>query len=250
MNEKTKVLLVGETWNTYTMHFKGFDMIASGAYEDFAVWFKESLSRKDDIEITHISNQTAMADFPKTLEALNRYDVVIISDCGKNNLLLYPDMFKVPMGPNRLELIKKYVAKGNSFIMVGGWNSYQGMMGIAGYHSTPIEDILPVKIQPYDDRVEKPEGVIPVILKKEHPILSSLPEEWPMFLGYNRVIQKEGSELLATIGGEPFITIWNYEKGKTLSFTSDLAKHWGSGFIEWKAYGDFWYNVLKWLKKS
>ena len=42
--------------------------------------------------------------------------------------------------------------------MVGGYMSFQGINGVARYKSTVIEEILPVEILPYDDRIEIPEG--------------------------------------------------------------------------------------------
>jgi len=54
-------------------------------------------------------NHVALTSFPKTIEEINQYDAVILSDCGKNTLQLYPDMFTIPMGPDRLDVIKEFV---------------------------------------------------------------------------------------------------------------------------------------------
>ena len=250
MKDKIKVLLVGETWFVLKMHIKGFDMVPLGGYEDFGVWFMEAISKFDDIEAIHMPNHIALTSFPKTIDEISKYDVIILSDCGKNTLLLYPQMFTVPMGPDRLELIKEYVENGGAFIMGGGWNSFQGIRGIPGYHGTVIEEILPVEIQISDDRVEKPQGIYPTIVNKDHPIFNGLPDEWPMFLGYNRVIAKQNSELLATFDNDPFISVGEYGKGKTMAFTSDLSKHWGTDFISWKGYADFWHNAVLWLSNK
>ncbi len=247
MSQKTNVLLVGETWFVLKMHIKGFDMVPLGGYENFGVWFMEAMSKFEDIEAEHMPNHIALTSFPSTLKDINKYDVIIFSDCGKNTISLYPEMFTVPMGPDRLDLIKEYVEKGKSFVMAGGWNSFQGIRGIPGYHDTVIEEILPVEIQSSDDRVEKPQGITPEILKKDHPLLKNLPEQWPVFMGYNRVKTKSRADLLARVGNDPFIVVGEYGKGKTMAFTSDLAKHWGTDFISWKGYGDFWHNALLWL---
>jgi len=151
------------------------------------------------------------------------------------------------MGPDRLDLIEEFVTIGKSFIMAGGWNSFQGIKGIPGYHDTVIEEILPVEIKPYDDRVEKPQGVYPEIVEKKHPIFIDLPEQWPQFLGYNQVILKENAHLLARINNDPFIATAAYGKGRTVAFTSDLSKHWGTAFIAWNGYAKFWCNTLHWL---
>ena len=247
MAGKTSVLLVGETWFVLRLHVKGFDMFPLGGYENFGVWFMETMGKFPDIQAEHMPNHVALTSFPSTLEQLNRYDVVIFSDCGKNTISLYPEMFTVPMGPDRLALVKEYVEKGKAFVMAGGWNSFQGLRGIPGYHDTAVEEILPVQIQTSDDRVETPQGVRPKVTVPSHPLFRGLPGRWPLFLGYNRVLAKEGAEVLATINGDPFIAVWTCGRGKTMAFTSDLAKHWGTDFIAWKGYGAFWHNALLWL---
>jgi uncharacterized membrane protein len=247
MSDRIKVLLVGETWLVLTLNIKGFDIFPLGGYENFGRWFVEALSVFDDVQIEHMPNHIALTSFPRTKEEINRYDVIILSDCGKNTLQLYPEMFTVPMGADRLELIRDFVAEGKSFIMAGGWNSFQGMRGIPGYHGTVIEEILPVEIKPSDDRVEKPQGVRPEILKSSHPLFKDLPARWPLFLGYNSVTAKKNANVLAEINDEPFIVVWGYKKGKTMAFTSDLSKHWGTAFIEWEGYGKFWHNTFRWL---
>ncbi len=247
MAERVRVLLVGETWMVLRLHVKGFDLFPLGGYENFGVWFMEAMGRFDDIQAEHMPNHIALTSFPSTPEQINRYDVIIFSDCGKNTICLYPEMFTVPMGPDRLELIREHVEGGRAFVMAGGWNSYQGLRGIPGYHGSVIEQILPVEIQSSDDRVETPQGVRPEVTGGDHPLFRGLPAEWPLFLGYNRVKAKGSAEVLATIAGDPFIAVRAAGRGKTMAFTSDLAKHWGTDFIAWEGYGAFWHNALLWL---
>ena len=247
MAQKTRVLLVGETWTVLTLQLKGFDLFPLGGFENFGVWFMEAMAKFDDIQAEHMHNHIALTAFPSTLEDINKYDVVIFSDCGKNTISLYPQMFTVPMGPDRLDLVKEFVEKGKAFVMAGGWNSYQGLRGIPGYHGTVIEEILPVDIQESDDRVEKPQGIQPAVKEPKHPLFEGLPDKWPIFMGYNRVKVKKQADLLATIGEDPFIAVQSVGRGKTMAFTSDLAKHWGTAFIEWKGYAGFWHNAVTWL---
>ena len=55
-------------------------------------------------------------------------------------------------------------------------------------------------------------------------------------------------ELLATIGGDPFIAVNDYGKGRVAVFTSDCAPHWGpKEFIEWEYYDTFWCNLIEWI---
>jgi len=246
---KKRVLLVGETWIVTKFHTKGFDVIPLGGYEDFSVYFRKPMEVYNDVEITHIPNHLVLGTFPQTLEQLSNFDVVIISDCGRNTLSLYPEMFTVPMGPDRVQLIADYVRDGGALIMAGGWVSFQGFQGKANYHGSAIEEVLPVNISETDDRVETPQGVRPKILKPDHPILKGIPNEWPAFLGYQRVFPKENADVLATIGkqDDPFIVVGEYGKGKSLAFTSDLAPHWGTDFVKWEYYSQFWYQAINWL---
>ncbi len=249
---KKNVLLVGETWIVTKFHTKGFDVVPLGGYEDFSVYFKDGLKGFEDIEITHIPNHLVLGAFPQTLEQLSKFDVLIISDCGRNTLTMYPEMFKVPMGPDRLQLIADYVRNGGALIMAGGWVDFQGFQGKGNYHGSAVEEVLPVNIMETDDRVETTQGVKPRILVPEHPVLNGIPVDWPAFLGYQKVYPKEGSQILAVIGekGDPFIVVGEIGKGRSMAFTSDLAPHWGTDFVKWEHYSRFWYQAINWLSKA
>ena len=67
-----------------------------------------------EVEVTHIPNHLVMSSFPATVDELRRFDVVIISDCGRNTLTMYPNMFVVPMGPDRVQVIAEYVRPGEA----------------------------------------------------------------------------------------------------------------------------------------
>ena len=62
--------------------------------------------------------------------------------------------------------------------MWGGYLSFTGLHGYGFYKRTPIERLLPVELMETDDRVEVPEGFLPRILVKDHPILQGIPEKW------------------------------------------------------------------------
>jgi uncharacterized membrane protein len=249
--QRIKVLFVGETWLVCKFHVKGFDIVPLGGYEDFSIWPKNALKKYPDVNIVHLPNHIALGGFPKTVEELQNYDILVLSDVGRNTLTFYPEMFKVPMGPNKLELIKNFVKKGGGLVMCGGWMSFQGFRGMANYHGTPIEEILPVEISNQDDRVETPEGVKPKIVNTAHPILRGIPHDnWPLFLGYNKLKTKDKATLIAKFGDNPFITVCSYEKGRTMAFASDISPHWGTAFAKWEYYPVFWYQTIKWLSKK
>lgn len=249
--ERIRVLFVGETWIVSKFHIKGFDVVPLGGYEDFSVWFQKGLSTYQDLEVVHMPNHLVMGLFPSTLDDLKKYDVLILSDVGRNTLTFYPDVFRVPMGADRLVLIKKFVEQGGGLLMCGGWMSFQGFRGMANYHGSPVEEVLPVLLYGDDDRVETPEGVKPEFIVDGHPIIDGIPQDsWPLFLGYNRLRAKDNATVLAKIGADVFIAVWECGKGRAMAFASDLAPHWGSAFINWEYYPKFWYQSIKWLARK
>ena len=98
------------------------------------------------IEVTHMTNDQAISDFPRTEEELSEYDVIILSDIEFEILALYP--FWVPGTPlprdNRPKAIREFTRNGGGLMMIGGWSSFSGRFGHAGYYDTVIEEALPV----------------------------------------------------------------------------------------------------------
>ncbi len=248
-NGKIRALLVGETWVVSKFHIKGFDVVPLGGYEDFSVWFREALKNYADVEIVHMPNHIALTLFPESLSALQEYQVLILSDVGRNTLTFYPDMFRVPMGPGKLTLIQEFVNRGGGLVMAGGWMSFQGFRAMANYHGSPIEEVLPVMICDGDDRVETTEGIKPEIVRSGHPILEGIPQDWPSFLGYNRLRAKPHAELLAKVGEDAFLAVGEYGRGRTMAFASDLAPHWGCDFVRWAGYPLFWHQSIQWVAR-
>ena len=248
-NGATRVLFLGETWTVTKIHTKGFDVVQLGGFEDYSVYLTNALKRYSDIEITHLPNHLILDKFPQSLQDLRAFDVMIVSDSGRNTLTMYANMFTVPMGPDRLQMIEKYVKEGGGFIMAGGYVCFQGFQEKGNYHGSQIERLLPVHISERDDRVETTAGVTPRIVNADHPILKGIPsDKWPPFLGYNRIKAKEGATTLATCDeDDAFIAVWTYGRGRSMAFASDLAPHWGTAFVDWKFYPLFWYQAIKWL---
>jgi len=58
------------------------------------------------VDITLIKNHDAGYSFPNSMEEIEKYDVVILSDIGSDTLLLHPDTFlHSKPTPDRLKLI-------------------------------------------------------------------------------------------------------------------------------------------------
>lgn len=250
--EEINVLIAGESWVTYSIHIKGVDQFTLSNYGEGIKWIKKAVEQDSRIQITHIPNHIAINGFPFTVEELSQYHVIILSDIGSNTLYLPSDTaIDSKTTPNRLVALLQYVRNGGSLCMVGGYMSFQGIDGKARYHNTPVETILPVTLQDVDDRVEIPEGASPSVVVSNHVILSGIPKEWPIILGYNRVKLKNGATILLECRGDPLIAIWEFGAGRSMAFTTDCAPHWAPlEFLDWNYYGLFWRQAIAWLARK
>ena len=242
-----KVLIAGESWFTVHTHVKGFDYFQNTTYEEGVGSLRNALE-SGGFEITYLPNHLADRDFPTTVEELQQYEVVYLSDIGANTLLLHPETFaKSIRTPNRLDALEQYTKRGGGLCMVGGYLTFQGIEAKGRWHGTQVEQALPVKISPLDDRVEAPQGVYPLVTGSEHPILSGL-GEWPHFLGYNQLSAKPEATELLKVGEDAFLTVWEYGEGRSAAFASDCAPHWGPPeFVNWSGYTQFWIQLTEWL---
>ena len=247
MNDARRFLIAGESWITHSIHQKGFDAFTTTSYHEGVGPLRAALEAGPSV-VDYLPNHLAASQFPLSCAELDRYDAVILSDIGANTLQLHPDTFErsTPL-PDRLEVLREYVARGGGLIMVGGYLSFQGIDGRARYAATPLAEVLPVCIQTTDDRVEMPAGRTPIVANPAHPIVANLPSSWPSLLGYNRVEAKPLAELVVTIGHDPLIVAGPYQAGRSVAFTSDCGPHWcPPPFVEWDGYGRLWRQLAAW----
>ncbi|HUW56927.1 MAG TPA: VWA domain-containing protein [Planctomycetota bacterium] len=89
--------------------------------------------------------------FPTDIVDLDRYACVVLSDVPATSL-----------APAQLEMLKRYVEDlGGGFVMVGGEASF----GLGGYFRTPVEEILPVRLD-VDKKKEQPTLAMMLLLDK------------------------------------------------------------------------------------
>jgi uncharacterized membrane protein len=247
-NTPLRVLLAGESWNTYAVHTKGSRAYETAGYEEGADELIRAL-RSAGHSVTYLPNHFVPEQFPYTPEQLHAgYDVVILSDLPADSLLLPHAVFvQGERRPNRTASLARFVEEGGGLLMIGGYMSFSGFDGRARYASTALADALPVEISHYDDRIELPEGVNPTLVH-EHEILDGFADPWPYFLGYNRVVPKRDAEVLLNAGADPLLVIGTHGRGRTGAFTSDCSPHWGSPeFMAWPHYAAFWSRLVNWL---
>lgn len=245
-----KVLLAGESWSATTMEVKGFNSFFSSKYETGLGWIDKAIE-KAGYEFVYLPNHEAAEKFPFTLEELQEYDCIILSDIGADTLQIPPQTFAASKKmPNRCNLLKEYVLQGGALLMVGGYMTFSGIGGQGKWCHSQVQDVLPVQLYPYDDRMEHCEGVKPVVKNPEHPVVKGIENEWPDVLGYNTSVLKPEAELVVEICGDPFIAFADYGKGRSGIFSTDCAPHWAPPeFCNWEYYDVLFKNIIDYLIK-
>lgn len=243
-----KVLLAGESWISAVIDHKGYDAFPHTQVHIGCAELLTALAGQGH-DVTHLRSHDVAADFPLTLEELAPYDVVILSDIGANSLLLPPQVFEEGRkAPNRLKLLREWVSQGGGLMMAGGYLSFQGFQAKANFHDTAVEEVLPVTILPYDDRVETPEGVEGVVVDAAHYITEPLDATWPSILGYQKLTARDDASVLAEVEGRPLLVVREVGAGRTLAYASDISPHWAPAeFMAWPGYAQLFGRSVTWL---
>ena len=172
----------------------------------------------------------------------------MLSDIGANTILLHPETFNrsKPL-PNRLEVLRDYVAQGGGYVMIGGYLTFQGIDAKGQYAGSAAEEALPVTLMRTDDRVEAPAGVRPAVADAGHPIVRDIQGDWPALLGYNRVSARAGASVIASAGPDPLLVAGAFGQGRAVAFMSDCGPHWAPPpFVDWTGYAALWNGVAEW----
>lgn len=245
-----KVLLAGESWINASVDHKGYDAFPHTQIEIGCARLLEVL-RDSGHDVVHMRSHDVAEDFPETMDELRKFDVVLLSDVGSNSLLLSPTVFSAGRpAPNRLKLLSDWVIDGGALMMAGGYLSFQGFQAKANYAGTALEDVLPVTIHRYDDRVEAPEGVHGTVVT-DHPITNGLDRVWPILLGYQDLVPRQEATTLAMVEGSPLLAVREINEGRTLAFASDISPHWApEEFMSWDGYQQLFDRCVRWLAKD
>jgi len=242
-----RVLLVGESWSTTSIHTKGFDSFYTSTYEEGGGDFIAALERAGH-EVDFMPNHVASDSFPATPEELDRFDVVVLSDIGANTILLPNRVFvRGETVPDRLAVLADWVRAGGSLLMVGGYLSFQGIEAKANYRATAIADVLPVHLEVGDDREETPHGVAPRVVAR-HAAVARVPQALPPILGFQRIRMRPAAETLIAVDGWPLLVVGTAGAGRVAAFASDMGPHWlPPEFLAWEGYDPLWQDMIGWL---
>ncbi len=103
-----------------------------------------------------------LSGLPKSLEDLQQFDLFLLSDVSALSL-----------GREQMDLYRRWVQDfGGGFVMIGGENSF----GVGGYYRTPIEQMLPVRME-HDDRLDTPVVAMLVVLDRSGSMTATTAEQ-------------------------------------------------------------------------
>jgi uncharacterized membrane protein len=249
-SDPPQVLLVGESWVAGGSHIKGSDVFDQPRYEEGGIELVRALESAE-IGVTRVPAHLASRDFPASVEGLAPYGAVIVSDVGADSFELTDDCLAGRRSVSRLRVLAEWVAGGGALLMVGGYMSFSGIQGRAGFARSPLAEVLPVDMLDHDDRVERPDGVEPLVVDPSHPIVAGLPSSWPFLLGYNEVQPKERSSVLVAVDQSPLLVVGTHGRGRVAAFSSDCSPHWASHeFLAWAHYAALFEGLVRWLARA
>ncbi len=225
---------------------------------NYGKWLKSALEVDGKNEVLSVPTWEfyglAPGEYEKVIET---NDILVFSDVEAKNFHLNPSFFDrskfggTPLTfPDRVRLTVEAVSAGKHVMFLGGWLSFNGELGKGGWGRTELREILPVECLDFEDLRESTEGWGAEALLPDHPTLNGLDlSTLPPVLGYNRVLPKKGSEVVANWKGtkDPMLVCGSHGLGRVLAYTSDPAPHWGCNFVYWKQYQRFWQNAARWL---
>lgn len=205
-------------------------------------------------------NQLSLIPFPANAlftEELKNFDLIIFDNFS----------FRMNLPPSYMENIREAVARGGSFMMIGGDESfYEG-----GFNQTPIEDILPVVLD------EKSAGYVPGSFPfrltdqgRNHPAMQVSGEAdprqaWsslPPLSGINRTLRPKPDAVVLGVNGSqssqwgplPVIAVMKYGEGRTAALLTDGFWRWnfqGAGLNENnRLYLNMAKQLIRWLVKD
>jgi len=199
---------------------------------------------------------------------LRDFSVVVLSDYPATHL----------SRTHQQALVSAVESDGRGLMMIGGWASFGGPRG--SYYGSALADVLPVTIQPDDDRVNTPLGTVLVPRGEPHAAIRSVQGQAPcIVVGYNAVRAKPDADVLVHGDGlriapsgqpvlerseTPILTVWKRGAGRVAALAPDMMPHWAGGILDWGTrrltlstgnevghlYVAFLVDVCRWLANS
>ena len=206
-----------------------------------------------DVQLVLAGQFTNRTKIDSNLFEKDAYDVYIIGDVPAS---VFENSDKT-----LLKQLAKRVSEGAGLVMIGGLNNF----GSGGYASTPLAQLLPVKMSPSDETSSnelRPENhitsevqVLPTTAGEDHYLMRlsgaqnlATWQRLPELGGANRLVRKSGVvEVLAeTESGDPLLLATDTGAGRVVALGVDETWKWHiHGFQA--EHQRFWQQLILWL---
>jgi uncharacterized membrane protein len=179
----------------------------------------------------------------------------------KYDVLLIENVDTKALAPNEMQRLAERISQGLGFMMIGGFNSF----GPGGYYSTPLADVLPIRMGRFEDQSLDPQvpiskdlhwwGELTISPTRSHPVTrlaagdenANLWQSLPPLLGANRFQLKPASQvLLESHEGRPLLVAGNYGRGRVLAFAGNTTGRWWQ-YGRQREHRRFWRQSVLWL---
>jgi uncharacterized membrane protein len=90
----------------------------------------------------------------------------------------------------------------------------------------------------------------PVVKITDELLHGLVNDRLPAIYGQVITYPKPGSKLLIETELGPLLAAWQYGLGRSVAFTSDLSNRWGKDWVNWKHYGKFISQMVKWVQRK
>ena len=90
----------------------------------------------------------------------------------------------------------------------------------------------------------------PIVKKSDEMLHGLVNERLPAIYGQVITYPKPGSNLLIETEPGPLLAAWQYGLGRSVAFTSDLSNRWGKDWVNWRHYGKFISQIVKWVQRK
>ncbi|TWT93223.1 glutamine amidotransferase [Stieleria varia] len=229
---------------------------AEGAQRPEQTFLSRALRGFPDLQLQYQwihTNQKWPVDLGNVF-APNQYDIYILGDLDATAL-----------GTDQLQKLRDRVADGGALVTLGGFQTY----GTGGYATSPLADVLPVRMDASRRRANFSIGSIPtdspgqltdpveIVFAKQHPITdlggddpATVWSQLSPLSGANRLLGPRVAAgvqvLLQTPEGQPLLTVGEFGSGRVTSLAFDEThRWWRQGNSE--AHRRFWRQLMLWL---
>lgn len=163
---------------------------------------------------------------------------------GDEDLLILSDYRAERIATERAAEIRQFVSRGGKLLMLGGWDSFNGLGN--NYYGHELAEILPVELEGGDDRRNVSQGLI---IRRAKPVGLASDLAWrepPVIGGYNAARAKKSARVIVQMSpiisdgsairlgnAIPLVITQNFERGCVTACLCDLAPHWSGGLVDW-----------------